>query len=137
MRGASARNSKLAGFAQFLHGIAQGMELHGDVAGIAQLGKFAKNIGIVDFAGAGMMAPGHVGDVDEIEFLEDERWLRVRRGGFEIACNFSPTDRMKLRCGAGRIRVATSPDVRLEGETGPRAQVNLPPLSGALLEGAA
>jgi maltooligosyltrehalose trehalohydrolase len=29
------------------------------------------------------------GDADEIEFDESSRWLRVRRGGFEILCNFA------------------------------------------------
>jgi maltooligosyltrehalose trehalohydrolase len=27
--------------------------------------------------------------VDSIEFSEDDRWLRVRRGAFELACNFA------------------------------------------------
>src|SRR5690349_16751692 len=46
------------------------MKFHGDVAGIVQLAELAKNVGIVDFAGAGMMAAGHVGDVDEIDEIQ-------------------------------------------------------------------
>ena len=84
------------------------------------------------------------GDVDEVEFMEDERWLRVRRGAFELVCNFSASEPLQLRCGAERIRVATSSAVRLsseggrESEPGVRflAQLHLPPLSGALVEAA-
>src|SRR5690348_9785210 len=46
------------------------MEFHGDVAGVMQFGKLAKNIGIVDFSGAGMMATGHVSDVDEVDEVQ-------------------------------------------------------------------
>src|SRR5213082_1260937 len=46
------------------------MELHGDVARVMQFGELAKNVGIIDFAGAGMMAAGHVGDVEEIDEIQ-------------------------------------------------------------------
>jgi maltooligosyltrehalose trehalohydrolase len=82
------------------------------------------------------------GDADEITFDEEERWLRVRRGRFELVCNFSSTEPRQLRCEGATIRVASSTDVRLEPEdgreTGPCVryftQAHLPPLSGALLE---
>ena len=88
-----------------------------------------------------------VGDVDEIEWDEAARWLRVRRGRFEMFCNFSSTEALRLRCSASRIRVATTDEVRLDAEpgrkTGPsvpffaqaEVEVHLPPLAGALLEG--
>ena len=31
--------------------------------------------------------------VDSVEFSEDDGWLRVRRGAFELACNFAPRAR--------------------------------------------
>ena len=86
------------------------------------------------------------GDVDEIEFDEAERWLRVQRGRFELMCNFSATETLRLRCRASRIRVATSPDAHLEPEAArksgtyghsaaqARSRLHLPRLSGALLE---
>jgi maltooligosyltrehalose trehalohydrolase len=84
-------------------------------------------------------------DVDEVTFDEDARWLRVRRGEFELVCNFSAWDALRLPCRARAIRVATSPEVRLEAGAGrktgqsvpffgqPPSEVHLPPLSGALL----
>jgi maltooligosyltrehalose trehalohydrolase len=86
------------------------------------------------------------GDVDETALSEEDRWLRVRRGAFELVCNFSATETLQLRCPASRIRVATSADVRLDSEGARKSdrmgrfsaqapsRVNLPPLSGALLE---
>src|SRR5215472_16702364 len=73
-RGARARNGQFASIAQFLHSIADGVKRHGDVAGIAELGEFAENARVIDFAGAGMMSAGHVGEVDKADniniFLE-------------------------------------------------------------------
>jgi maltooligosyltrehalose trehalohydrolase len=89
-----------------------------------------------------------VGDVDEIEVVEDEPWLRVRRGRFELVCNFSASESLQLRCEASAIRLATSAEVRLlpepwrKSKPGGRifakaqCEVHLPPLSGALLEAA-
>jgi maltooligosyltrehalose trehalohydrolase len=63
---------------------------------------------------------------DPIEWDEDERWLKVRRGNFMLVINFS--DRELVLAGAGdRLRLATSPT------TAPSA---VAPVSGALLEGA-
>jgi maltooligosyltrehalose trehalohydrolase len=76
----------------------------------------------------------------EIAFDEDERWLRVQRGAFELVCNFSE-DELSLRAGgvAGQraghpssrgplLRLGTHPEVTLR-----RGRLTLPPLSGALL----
>jgi maltooligosyltrehalose trehalohydrolase len=63
----------------------------------------------------------------EIDFDEDRRWLRVRRGSFELVCNFGENDFLLRRPGA-RMRLGTHPEVTLK-----RDQLTLPPLSGALL----
>jgi maltooligosyltrehalose trehalohydrolase len=67
------------------------------------------------------------GDVDAVSFDESERWLRIRRGRFELVCNFT-TDARRLPCDAQRIRIATSDLTRLAGGI-----LELAPLSGALL----
>jgi maltooligosyltrehalose trehalohydrolase len=86
------------------------------------------------------------GDVDETAFSEEDRWLRVRRGAFELVCNFSATETLQLPCRASRIRVATSAEVRLDSEAARKSgtyghsdaqaqsRLKLPPLSGALIE---
>ncbi len=76
----------------------------------------------------------------EIAFDEDERWLRVQRGSFELVCNFGEQE---LSLPAGRVagqrashpsskgsllRLGTHPAVTLR-----RGRLSLPPLSGALL----
>jgi maltooligosyltrehalose trehalohydrolase len=76
----------------------------------------------------------------EIAFDEDERWLRVARGEYELVCNFSehelalPADGVAGQR-AGRtdhkrlmLRLGTHPAVTLR-----RGRLSLPPLSGALL----
>jgi maltooligosyltrehalose trehalohydrolase len=63
----------------------------------------------------------------EITFDEDERWLRVQRGTFELVCNFGGND-FSLRRQAARLRLGTHPEVTLR-----RGRLTLPPLSGALL----
>ena len=63
MHGARAADGQLARLAQFRHRFTKGIEFHGDVARIAQVGELTKNIGIVDFAGARMMTAGNVSDV--------------------------------------------------------------------------
>jgi maltooligosyltrehalose trehalohydrolase len=67
------------------------------------------------------------GDADSVEFDEEARWLRVRRGEFELVCNFSGHV-LRLPVEAGSILLATSSEVALES-----SQLHLPPLSGALL----
>jgi hypothetical protein len=68
------------------------------------------------------------GDVDAISFDKTERWLRVTRGRFELVCNFD-TSELVLPGGAQRIRIATSDQTSLAGQT-----LQLAPLSGALLQ---
>ena len=86
------------------------------------------------------------GEADEIAFDEQARWLRVRRGRFELVCNFADSS-VELPSDASSVRIATSSEVSLEDgrrsePTGrsfaqARSQLQLPPLSGAILEGAA
>ncbi len=68
------------------------------------------------------------GETDVIEFDERERWLRVRRGAFELVCNFAH-QAARLSSGGARVRIATVADVRLLD-----GQIELPGLSGALIE---
>ena len=93
------------------------------------------------------------GDAEQITWDEEARWLRVRRGTFELVCNFS-TEPLQLRCDAVTLRIATATDVRLGPEAGRKThpsvtfrdqpsedantsastELHLPPLSGALIE---
>jgi maltooligosyltrehalose trehalohydrolase len=68
------------------------------------------------------------GEPDVIEFDEQERWLRVRRGAFELVCNFAHQP-ARLSSGGSRVRIATAADVTLAD-----GQIELPGLSGALIE---
>jgi maltooligosyltrehalose trehalohydrolase len=67
------------------------------------------------------------GDADSIEFDEDDRWLRVRRGRFEVICNFAG-ERRRIACAGARVELAThgAPAVA-------RGWVELEPISGALV----
>jgi maltooligosyltrehalose trehalohydrolase len=67
------------------------------------------------------------GDADAIEFDEDARWLRVRRGAFEVICNFS-SERRHIGCTGTAVELAThgAPALRDGG-------VELEPMSGALV----
>jgi maltooligosyltrehalose trehalohydrolase len=68
------------------------------------------------------------GDPDAIEFDEDAGWLRVRRGEFELACNFA-RERASVPCGAaGEIVLATHDGADLGA-----GHVELEALSGALI----
>jgi maltooligosyltrehalose trehalohydrolase len=64
--------------------------------------------------------------VDSVEFSEDDRWLRVRRGAFELACNFAPRARTVPVDGA-TIALATH-----SAQLG-HGGVRLPPRAGALI----
>jgi maltooligosyltrehalose trehalohydrolase len=68
------------------------------------------------------------GTADEVAFDEDARWLRVRRGDFELACNFSD-DVARVPCSGTHVRLATHGDPR----TGD-GHVELAPLAGALIQ---
>jgi maltooligosyltrehalose trehalohydrolase len=67
------------------------------------------------------------GDADEIESDEAERWLRVRRGSFEILCNFA-SERRRVPCRGTSVVLGThgQPPIS-EGE------IELEPLAGALV----
>jgi maltooligosyltrehalose trehalohydrolase len=67
------------------------------------------------------------GQADAIEFDERARWLRVRRGPFELVCNFG-TAPLELACGGEGLELSTDPRTRLES-----GSLKLPPMSGALI----
>ena len=66
----------------------------------------------------------------EVSLDEDERWLRVRRAGGELVCNFAAQPRRLPRDADARIALASHAET--ESGSGP-GDVLLPPLSGALL----
>jgi maltooligosyltrehalose trehalohydrolase len=68
------------------------------------------------------------GESDPIEFADDERWLRVRRGDAELLCNFSHAEPRSFACEGGRLELGTHIAVRVE-----QGRVLLPPLAGALI----
>jgi maltooligosyltrehalose trehalohydrolase len=70
------------------------------------------------------------GEADEIAFDEQQRWLRMRRGAFELVCNFA-AEPLGLPRSGGRVRLSTSQETELEA-----GQLRIAPLSGALLEAA-
>jgi maltooligosyltrehalose trehalohydrolase len=65
-------------------------------------------------------------DDPDMRFDEEERWLRVRRGPFELAMNFGPGER-ELAVDGAQVVLATH-EVALRG-----GRLRLPPLSGALV----
>jgi maltooligosyltrehalose trehalohydrolase len=67
------------------------------------------------------------GEVDTIEFDEEVRWLRVRRGPFELVCNFGRQP-ARLRCDGDRVRIATHDQTNVR-----EGHIELTPLSGALI----
>jgi maltooligosyltrehalose trehalohydrolase len=67
------------------------------------------------------------GDADAIEFDEDSGWLRVRRGGFEILCNFAAEPR-RVPCDGTSVELATHEPPRPSD-----GHAELPPWSGALV----
>jgi maltooligosyltrehalose trehalohydrolase len=72
--------------------------------------------------------PSIAGESDPIEFDEDERRLRVRRGSHELVCNFSHTEPCRFACEGAVLELATHPlDPADDG------WLELPRLSGALI----
>jgi maltooligosyltrehalose trehalohydrolase len=67
------------------------------------------------------------GDADSIAFDEDERWLRVARGRFEVICNFAPS-RRRVPCAGSSLELATHGEPALQ-----EGWVELEPMSGALV----
>jgi maltooligosyltrehalose trehalohydrolase len=68
------------------------------------------------------------GDVHTVEFDEQSRWLRVRRGPFELVCNFASELRL-VPCEGESVALATHGTPALAD-----GHVQLGPLAGALLE---
>jgi maltooligosyltrehalose trehalohydrolase len=68
------------------------------------------------------------GDADEIAFDEAARWLRVRRGPFELVCNFAGQD-LVMPGPEATLRLATAEGCAFQG-----GNVHVAPLSGVLLE---
>jgi maltooligosyltrehalose trehalohydrolase len=66
------------------------------------------------------------GDADEVEFDEEARWLRVRRGPFALVCNFARAAARVPAPGATEVVLATH-DASVDGA------VSLPALAGALV----
>jgi maltooligosyltrehalose trehalohydrolase len=67
------------------------------------------------------------GGAEGIEFSDDERWLRFRRGAHELVCNFGP-GWFERECGGEAIELATDERAVLSG-----GWLKLPPVSGALI----
>jgi maltooligosyltrehalose trehalohydrolase len=76
-------------------------------------------------AARGGLAPG---DVDAIEFDEGARWLRVRRGAYELAMNFA-SQRRRVPCSGESIVLATSAQAAAVAD----GYVELDAMSGALI----
>ncbi|MDP9401180.1 MAG: malto-oligosyltrehalose trehalohydrolase [Actinomycetota bacterium] len=66
------------------------------------------------------------GDVDDVAFDEAGRWLRVRRGGFELVANLA-REAASVPAAGGEVVLATH-EARFEG-----GAVRLPALAGALM----
>jgi maltooligosyltrehalose trehalohydrolase len=71
---------------------------------------------------------GAATEAEAIEFSESDRWLRFRRGRYEIACNFGSSP-LRLECGGAAVALSTDGSAVLSG-----GYLKLPPMSGALIE---
>jgi maltooligosyltrehalose trehalohydrolase len=67
------------------------------------------------------------GEADEITFSEGERWLRVRRGEYELVCNFG-SGPAELPCAGRTIELSAGEEAQLAD-----GRVTLPAMSGALI----
>jgi maltooligosyltrehalose trehalohydrolase len=67
------------------------------------------------------------GDADAIDHDEQAHTLRVRRGDFELVCNFGDRP-ARLSCDGARVVLATHGDPRIDNRS-----IELDPLSGALI----
>ena len=68
------------------------------------------------------------GDAGEIAFDERARWLRVRRGPFELVCNFASRVQ-RVPCHGTRVRLVAAGEPQVAG-----GGIELASLSGALIE---
>ncbi len=71
------------------------------------------------------------GDADEVDFSEDERWLRVRRGPFTLVLNLA-SHRQSIACPGEIVRLVAGGGGTLDG-----GSITLDGLSGAVVLGAA
>ncbi len=71
------------------------------------------------------------GDADAVDFDENARWLRVRRGAFELLCNFSSQAR-RVPCEGAAVELSTHDEVCVRD-----GQAELVALSGALVRSSA
>ncbi len=69
------------------------------------------------------------GDVEAIEFDENARWLRVRRGAFELAMNFASEPRRVPCPGGSSVLLATAAEPATLGD----GYVELEGMSGAMI----
>src|ERR1700732_4836527 len=60
----------IAGGAKRGDGFAPGHEFHRDVATVAQFGELSKDIWVINFAGAGIVTAGNVGNMDEADQID-------------------------------------------------------------------
>jgi maltooligosyltrehalose trehalohydrolase len=67
------------------------------------------------------------GDADEIAYDERARWLRVRRGPYQLVCNFG-SGSVQLACQGDRVELATAAEAQLQD-----GSLTLPAMSGALI----
>jgi maltooligosyltrehalose trehalohydrolase len=67
------------------------------------------------------------GDAEAIDFNEQARWLRLRRGAFELACNFG-AGAVDVPCEGTIVELATEAEAQLGDGV-----VKLPAMSGALI----
>jgi maltooligosyltrehalose trehalohydrolase len=67
------------------------------------------------------------GSADEIAYDERARWLTVRRGAYQLACNFG-SGPVSVPCRGQTIELSTDGEAHLAGE-----YLTLPPMSGALI----
>ena len=66
-------------------------------------------------------------EAEAIEFDEGERWLRLRRGAYELVCNFG-SGPLELGCAGDAIELATHTEAHLAD-----GSLTLPPMSGVLI----
>jgi maltooligosyltrehalose trehalohydrolase len=66
-------------------------------------------------------------EAQDIAFDERGLWLALRRGGYQLLCNFG-SGPLELACDGAHIELATHPDARLRD-----GSLTLPPMSGALI----
>jgi maltooligosyltrehalose trehalohydrolase len=67
------------------------------------------------------------GEADAIAFDDDARWLRVRRGMFELVCNFADRP-SRVPCADGEVELATHGEPQISN-----GHIGLEPYAGALI----